>query len=52
MTALGNIGQLGRLGRIGHAPGKGVRVLLVWILAAGVWDDAGAWDDTATWRDS
>ncbi len=24
----------------------------VWILAAGVWNDAGAWSDTASWKDS
>lgn len=24
----------------------------VWILAAGIWNDAGAWDDTDVWNDA
>ena len=29
-----------------------VQPVLVWLLAAGAWNDAGAWDDTASWKDS
>jgi hypothetical protein len=30
----------------------GALVPVIWILLAGVWNDAGAWDDNAVWKDA
>ena len=31
---------------------KVFRIIGVWLLKTGFWDDSGVWDDTAIWKDN